>query len=308
MSTPIITANSGEFDKKTSKIVIFNSDDFGLSASSNGGVIACHERGIVHSTSLMATGPAFAAAAAYASAHPSLDTGLHLALCEVAPACDSAEIPTLVTPCGSFHPDFGSFLRHYLTGRISAAEIEKEFRAQLNIVLNAGLAITHLDSHQHLHALPAIFAIVVRLAVEYRIPAVRTPDERSASILRNLLQGRAGRTLQRIALSASTRTGRRALASTRVATPDHFAGFMDMGRWSEPSLRARILSLPPGLTEICCHPRCEPGTDPACDFQAEMEALASDGLRQFLAREKVEVTTFREYFTNPAPPASPALE
>jgi predicted glycoside hydrolase/deacetylase ChbG (UPF0249 family) len=301
MSTPIITANFGRFDKQTSRLVIFNADDFGLSKNTNAGIIACHGRGVVRSTSVLAGGGAFEEAAGYARGTPSLDSGLHLALCEVAPVSDPAEIPSLVARDGNFLPGFATFLRHYAGGGVRKEEIEKEFRAQLEKTLRAGLKISHLDSHQHLHALPAIFEIVVRLAAEYHIPAVRCPDERGARI------SLTGRALQRIGLSAACRLARRSLTRPGVATTDHFSGFMDMGRWNEASLRARIKSLPPGLTEICCHPRDEPGTIPGCNFREEMAALTSEGVKQFLEQEKVQVTSFRESFTTPPPDVPPAI-
>lgn len=297
MPTRSITANSGAFDKQTSRAVIFNADDFGFSAACNAGIIACHERGVVCSTSLMAGGAAFGEGVAYAQKNPSLDIGLHLALCDSAPVCDPADIPSLVSPGGKFPPGFAAFLKHYAGGRIRKPEIEKEFRAQLNKVSSTGIKISHLDSHQHLHALPAIFEIVARLAAEYRIPAVRCPDERGAPA------APAGRALQRLALSAACRLGRRTRAHLQVASPDHFAGFMDMGRWNETSLRARIQSLPHGLTEICCHPRSERGEEPGCDFREEMAALSAGGLKQFLEQQKVRVTSFGEYFAGQPSPA-----
>jgi predicted glycoside hydrolase/deacetylase ChbG (UPF0249 family) len=289
--------------------VIFNADDFGFSPACNAGIIACHERGPVRSASVMAGGEAFGEAADYARKNPALDLGVHLALCDARPVCKPGEIPSLAGADGKFAPGFGVFVRRYATGGVRLAEVEKEFRAQVEKALQAGIAISHLDSHQHLHALPAIFELVVRLAGEYRIPAVRCPDEcGGATVFAALRQGRAVRLAQRLALSAACGAGRRAIARTKggVAGTDHFSGFMDMGRWNEASLRERIGSLQAGVTEICCHPRSERGLERGCDFQAEMEALTSEGLKRFLEEEKVRVTSFGEYFTNPAPPESPA--
>lgn len=311
MPTIDTTPDSGGFDKRGEAAVIFNADDFGYSPACNAGIVACHERGVVRSASVMACGAAFGEAADYARKNPALDLGLHLALCDARPVCKPGEIPSLAGADGEFAPGSGAFVRRYATGGVRLAEVEKEFRAQLEKALQAGIAISHLDSHQHLHALPAIFEIVARLAGEYRIPAVRRPDERGggAAVFAALRQGRAVRVAQRLALSAACGAAGRALARSKakVAGADHFAGFMEMGRWNETSLRERIRSLEAGVTEICCHPRSERGRERGCDFRAEMEALTSEGLKQLLEEEKVRVTSFREYFTNPAPPETPAV-
>jgi predicted glycoside hydrolase/deacetylase ChbG (UPF0249 family) len=290
-------ANSGGNAKETLRAVIFNADDFGLNSSANAGIRTCHEKGVVLSTSLMSTGEAFDEAVDYASRTPSLDTGLHLALCETRPVSDPCEIPSLISDGGLFAPNFAAFLKLYLCGAIQLHEVEREFRAQVKKALDTGLRITHLDSHQHLHALPSILEIVIRLAVENKIPSVRCPDERRAPVMAALREGRVGRAMQRFALSTASRLGRRSIACSRVATTDHFLGFMEMGRWKECSLRAGIQSLPPGLAEICCHPRQEPEPSAGSDFPGEITALTSDGLKLFLEKSKVQVTSFREYFT-----------
>src|SRR5689334_3549355 len=54
------------------RIVIFNADDFGLTAGTNAGIIGTFRRGLVRSTSLMVTTPGFDDAVALARAHPDL--------------------------------------------------------------------------------------------------------------------------------------------------------------------------------------------------------------------------------------------
>lgn len=283
--------------------VIFNADDFGLSRSANAGIIACHERGVVRSTSLMTGGGAFDEAADYALKNPSLDLGLHLALCEARPVSDPGVIPSLVDRDGKLPVNFAAFLKCYFSGKIRMRDVKTEFRKQLRKALDAGLRISHLDSHQHLHALPAIFEIVLRLAKENGIPAVRRPDERNARIFSN--PGRLARSLQRAALSMLCRLDAKKLARFGVASTDHFSGFMEMGRWNENSLRAAIQSLRPGVTEICCHPRSGPdaASEPGCGFQHESAVFSSDGLPPLLKAENVRVTSFREWFMDADPPS-----
>lgn len=292
--------------------VIFNADDFGLCKSINAGVIESHERGVVRSASLMATGEAFDEAAAYTSKKKTLDAGLHLALCGGRPVCAPAQVPSLVPADGCFCADHAAFLKRYFAGKISLQEVEREFRAQLNKALATGLSISHLDSHQHLHALPAIFKIVIRLAKEHRIPAVRYPDERDGSFLSHASGGRTFRALQRLGLSMVCRRNRRPSAQSGVESPDHFLGVMEAGRWNAKSLRSKVKSLRPGLTEICCHPRSGPAPEPAwdwgCNFREELAALTGDELPRLLKELNVKLTSFRDCFTTDEHAADPAFK
>lgn len=275
--------------------VIFNADDFGLCASINAGVIAAHESGVVRSASIIATGGAFDAAAEYAHKHPALDTGLHLALCDGRPVCDPATVRSLVDADGRFARGHAAFLRRWLSGRVVHAEVAAELRAQMKKVREAGLRITHLDSHQHLHAQPGIWKIVSQLAAENGVRSVRNPDERGgAAVLRPF------RSAQRFALSSAWRVARS--AAEGASMPDHFLGVMHAGRWNGENLRRQIRALRPGLTEICCHPRAAalPGEEAqkwGYDYRGELAALTDPELPRFLERENLRLTTFGESFS-----------
>jgi len=68
--------------EESTRRLIVNADDFGISAGVNRGIIEAHEHGIVTSASLMTRWPAAAAAAEYARGRPGLSVGLHLDLGE----------------------------------------------------------------------------------------------------------------------------------------------------------------------------------------------------------------------------------
>src|SRR5262249_60830255 len=59
------------------KWLIVNADDFGASAGINRGIVDCHTRGVVTSTSLMVTGRAARDAAVLSRRHPALPVGWH---------------------------------------------------------------------------------------------------------------------------------------------------------------------------------------------------------------------------------------
>lgn len=277
--------------------VIFNADDFGLCPSINAGVFAAHQNGVVRSASLIATGVVFDEAADYARAHPELDVGLHLALCDGRPVCDPAKVRSLVDEDGCLPKDHTVFLRRWLSGHIEPSDVATELCAQMEKARATGLRITHLDSHQHLHGLPGILKMVMRLAAEHGVRVVRNPDERGGMSLR-----RPFRSAQRIALSSVLRIAWRAGAASGLSTSDHFLGVMHAGRWNGENLRRAIRALRPGLTEICCHPReaALPGEEAyswGYDHCEELSALTDPELPRFLDAERVRVTTFSESFS-----------
>jgi chitin disaccharide deacetylase len=62
----------------TTRYLIVNADDLGMTAAVNAGIFAAHEEGIVTSASLMVGREAAAAAAEALAVHPDLAVGLHL--------------------------------------------------------------------------------------------------------------------------------------------------------------------------------------------------------------------------------------
>src|SRR5580700_2203972 len=60
-----------------SRYLIFNADDFGVSRGVNRGIVECHQRGVLTSTSFMVTGNAREEAIELSKANPDLAIGLH---------------------------------------------------------------------------------------------------------------------------------------------------------------------------------------------------------------------------------------
>src|SRR5690606_38377434 len=172
----IRAARRTRYDVSTRLIV--NADDFGLSPGVNRGIVAAHRAGIVTSASIMVTGPAFAHAVALAREHPTLDLGVHLTLTELAPLAPTEAVRSLVDETGRFAPHAIAFARRYLRGSVSLSEVRDELDAQIRLARAHGLAISHLDSHQHVHALPGVARVVAELAKTHGIRAVRYPLER----------------------------------------------------------------------------------------------------------------------------------
>ncbi len=152
--------------------IIVNGDDFGLTEGLNQGIMEAFEGGLLKSASLAATGGAFDSAARYAKGRPELSAGLHLILCDERPATSvSAIFRGRVT--GEALPSRGTLAAALVSGGLDRAALYAEMRAQVERLLAAGLRVTHLDSHQHVHLLPGIFPLALKLCRSYGIPFVR---------------------------------------------------------------------------------------------------------------------------------------
>lgn len=144
--------------------VIFNSDDFGYSKAVNYGIIDAYADGILTSTTVMANMPGFDHAAELAHRYPGLGIGVHLTL-----TCGAS----ITQNAASITDEFGAFRKKkdYDNGfQGDAAEIRREWDAQIDKVLRSGIAPTHLDSHHHIHTYPQHQQIIVDLARKYNLP------------------------------------------------------------------------------------------------------------------------------------------
>ena len=271
--------------------LIVHADDFGLAEPVNLGVVEAHDRGIVTSASLMATGPAFEHAVALARSRPELDIGVHLVLTEHQPLTERA-VPTLARAGGRFPPHAKQLAREWLRGTISLAEVRTELDAQIRRVRTAGFAVSHLDGHQHVHVLPGIARVVAELAASHRIPAVRYPAERVRPyMLWN--PHHLKRVVEQVALATAC-----AVSPLRgLRRTDGFVGFYFGGRLDESNLARVLARLPAGRTvELMCHPGGEGMRADGWQYAwvAERDALTSPRIRDLVAARGIQLVSYRD--------------
>jgi predicted glycoside hydrolase/deacetylase ChbG (UPF0249 family) len=242
-----------EHGKRT---LVVTGDDFGLTPGISRGIVHAHLHGILTHTSLMATAPFVAEAIDLALQTPSLSLGVHLLLVDGKPCLRASKVPTLVNDLRQFQPTAGAFVRDWCVGQINPTEVERELRAQIERVLSSGLRPTHLDSHKHLHMWPPIFHLVVRLAQEYGIPAVRVAAERPAvTLLREHLHDRGVRSqaIGNLLMVPLAWLDRLALPTSGVGSL-WFVGRVHTGRLTVDRLKRMVGRLPPGGAELMTHP------------------------------------------------------
>jgi predicted glycoside hydrolase/deacetylase ChbG (UPF0249 family) len=238
--------------------LVVNADDLGLTAGVNDGIFDAHELGILTSASLFANAPATADAIRRARSHPSLGIGAHLALVDGAPTLPPTQVPTLVADDGRFPRSWRPFIAACLQGRVSLAEVERELTAQIERLQRAGVTLTHLDAHKHVHAYPPVFAIVARLAARFGIPVVRVPYERWTRTPW-LGAGPDGRRIAPVqalldaAMWPWARRDYRTAASSGLRAP-RFIGRIHTGVLNRSTLHAMLRATAPGVTELMVHP------------------------------------------------------
>jgi predicted glycoside hydrolase/deacetylase ChbG (UPF0249 family) len=244
--------------------LIVTADDVGLHPGMTAGAIRAHREGIVTACSVVANGVAFDDAVSQLKSVPSVEVGVHLALVEERSLTGMR---------------FPKSYRSFVFGRKDYAAIERELRAQIERVLGTGLRVTHLNGHQHLHMLPSIFAIVVRLASEYGIGYVRRVFDRG---------GRGGMA-RRASIAVLNRVGRNALAPRGN---DITIGVMEAGRLTAARIVA-LLQHGDRTTELVTHPGIAVDAYPhwRYEWDEETAALCDYSVRETIANRGIELIT-----------------
>jgi predicted glycoside hydrolase/deacetylase ChbG (UPF0249 family) len=235
--------------------LVINADDLGLTIGVNTGIFDAHDHGILTSASVFANAPATTDAIRRVRSRPSLGVGVHLTLVDGTPTLPSKHVPSLVQDDGRFRTAWKPFIVACLLGQVSWDEVERELTAQISRIRSEGIRLTHLDSHQHVHAYPRLFEIVARLADRFRIPVLRVPYERWSPVWGDEWQRYVARrqSWMNAALLPWAHRDTRIAAARGLRTP-HFIGRTHTGVLNADALIASIRRLRPGVTELMVHP------------------------------------------------------
>ena len=168
--------------KATDKLLIINGDDTGMCHAANVATIDSLERGLMTSATIMVPCPWFTEFARYAKANPEKDFGIHL--CHTSewqgyrwgPGASRDKVPGRGDSQGYRWP---SVPEVYIHGKPEQALIEG--RAQIQKALDAGVDVSHLDSHMGtLQLEPRYLQVYLQLAVEFDVP-LRMPSQATAA-------------------------------------------------------------------------------------------------------------------------------
>jgi len=236
------------------KELIFVADDFGLSDEVNDAILHTHLSGQLNGAALMMAQPGTETAVDKARAHPTLQIGWHLHLCDSIPATIQR------WPWGSSPARAG-----FSIGLSTAARelIRREVARQWELFQATGLECRFINSHHHLHAHPFVYRAMLdevgpRFRGWIRLGRPRAYRSRSFSLLWSMLGLTYLERRRRLSVWRSTDT----LWGVRP-------------RLTAEDVRAIIATLPDGFHEFLFHPRTRSCPDSLCLLQLKSSPALS---------------------------------
>ncbi len=272
----------------------------------NEAVEQAHREGVLTSASLMVAGPAAADAVRRAHALPSLKVGLHLVLVEGPAVLGRSEIPLLTLPNlplagqgrgagAQFPPGQLALALRYAFRPAARSQLAAEIRAQFAAFAATGLSLDHADAHKHMHLHPIVGRLLVDIGRDFGLRAVRVPAEPPAVLAQ--IDDRPGWGAR--AMHVWTGLLRRQVRRAGLLANDHAFGVAWSGHMTATRLVHLAKQLPPGLSEIYCHPasRRDPilvELMPEYEHEAELAALLDSRVAAALAASGAVATDFSQ--------------
>lgn len=265
--------------------LIVNADDFGAGSATDRGILQAFRQGIVTSASLLANAPHTSGAVTMAK-DAGLPTGVHLNLAD---GCSlTGPIPGLTDDNGRFPGKKRS--RRLLSAPSAPEAVHRELAAQIERIMDLGLVPDHIDTHQHFFLFPSMTGLVLDLACEYDIRALRLPLPAESPA--DDPEGALGEELalyRRLAPAL-----RKPLEQRSIRTPRGLFGMPRLNRLNRPALEQVIRQLPPGDWELMVHPghvdRENPFGGPPREI--ELQALLGPHLDDLIAQHGIRLIDF----------------
>lgn len=257
------------------RLLIINADDFGMYHAVNAATMRTLTAGVVRSTTVMVPCPWGRHAMQLLGENPGLAFGVHLTvICELTtyrwgPLTRADQVPSLIDETGFF---YSTERIPEMLARAKLAELDVEFRAQIEAVLAAKLKPTHLDWHcLHNGGRADVFDLSLGLAKEYGL-ALRVSEPALSDSLQRQGRPTADHDL---------------MDSFRVETAEKAARYARMLR-----------ELPAGLSEWAVHPGLGNAESQAIDGgwpvrQADYEFLISQPAHDTLRAEGIIQVDYR---------------
>lgn len=250
------------------RALILNVDDIGIHEGAVEAAVETIVDGPAQSGSLMTVCGGTRAALELLTDHPDVPVGIHLTL-----VCDDPRWQWAPLTSGSSIQEQGLFLAHSrqdeLLARATARDVSAEFRAQIEVALNAGLHPSHLDWHCLADGgRQDIFDLTLALADEYEL-GIRA-------------WGEHGR--QRLKASGRIPTDQPFLDSFAIPIEDKINYLLN-----------QIRNLPVGLSEWAVHPAAPNPDDSGTDVrESDHQALMSPALQESIQDEGITVLGYSD--------------
>lgn len=172
----IFLVNSLSAQTKPTRLIV-RGDDMGFSHSGNLGLIECYQKGIERSIEVLVPSPWFPEAVKMLKNNPGVDVGIHLTLTsewDIVKWRPLTDCKSLTDSRGYFYPMIWTNKNYpgqnLLAHQWKINEIEKEWRAQIELAIKEIPRISHISSHMGcLDMDNSVTKLAKRLAKEYKI-------------------------------------------------------------------------------------------------------------------------------------------
>lgn len=280
----------------SNKKFILNADDFAMSSAFNKAVLDGYNHGFLTSASICANGPAFDAAVNEIIPEcPNLGIGVHLNIIEGRAILDFTKTSMLTNLEGEFNKGFIQIMLS-CTNKLFLQQVEAEFRAQIEKVARY-TKIDHLDSHVHVHAIPQIFEITCKLALEYGIPQVRTQFEKFyfvPDVKKHLNLKYPPNILKVLLLNYFTFKNKHFIERNSLKTNDYLIGVGYTGMMDDKTLEHGLCAIKENaVVEALIHPCSLPAKSSKNQHQTEFNITQNMDLKDKIQRLGFEITNYR---------------
>jgi hypothetical protein len=227
------------------RVLITHIDDIGFCHAANTASFECLDSGAATCGSVLVIAPWFPEAAAICRQNPQYDVGVHLTFtCEYSAlrwsAISTSDLKSgLVDAEGYLWRTREDAIRH-----VKEEAAEAEMRAQIDRALEAGIDVTHIDTHMGSVVHPKFISSYLKLADEYGIPAFlpNITRERLVQLDESEMANDYSEVLEKIN-KAEVPTLDEIIINTLIDMDDKKAYYREL-----------IDGLKPGLTHLLFHP------------------------------------------------------
>lgn len=285
--TPLLEYLGFEPDER---VVVFTADDFGMCEATISALDDLADAGIVSSASVMAPCPWFPAAAEWARQHPEFSVGVHLTLTSEwsnyrwSSVTEQTENSGLLDGTGYLHRE-----RQDVVAHANPVAVSEEMQAQVRRALDAGIDVTHIDSHMYTAVRLPFLPDYLNLQQQFDVPVVLWPFQDRPDI---------GMPSEELAQASE-------LVATGVNSGDLFVLAKQLWTRMAPpaadveTVKQMLSELPQGLTRFYIHPakdtrelrRIVP--DWQCRV-ADHQVFLSSELRRFIQRSEIHMVSYRQ--------------
>src|SRR5207244_4437317 len=149
------------------------------------------------------------------------------------------------------------FARAAIRKQLKPEHIAAEATTQMRKLQDAGVEVTHFDTHKHTHIFPVALKALLGVAKELGVRAVRNPFGSLDVATSIALAQRPRLWLRHFQMKVLGRYSggfTRAVNEAGLRTTDGTFGILSTGSFDENIFRTILDSIPDGTWELVCHP------------------------------------------------------